>query len=208
MASSNILQSPTWSVGKVSPRCAACQSALAPGDACWAALVEWPRENLAKNTLSNSQDSPASRPAAGWQRLDFCPSCWSTGRRPAAPTQMFSWWKTVVPDPGRRRKTFVDDSVLLELFNRLAERRDLENIRFRFVLALLLMRKRLLKYEASQAPGPEWHDLFAGATPQPELWKMTRRADQTAVTVINPHLTTDQIGAVSAQLSGILAEEI
>lgn len=145
-------------------------------------------------------------PASPWQRLNFCPECWNTGKRPAPPTEMFSFWKTVVPESQKKAKTFVDDSVLLDLFNRLAERAEILDLQFRFVLALLLMRKRLLKYDGASVLSDELQSKFGHLTPLPEAWNMTLRGGA-AVIVLNPHLTAEQIGEVSQQLSGILAEE-
>lgn len=120
---------------------------------------------------------------------------------------MFSYWKTVVPETQKKARTFVDDSVLLDLFNRLAEREEILDLRFRFVLALLLMRKRLLKYESTSPLSEELRAKFTDITPLPEAWNMTQRGGN-SVMVLNPHLTAEQIGEVSQQLSGILAEEI
>ena len=91
---------------------------------------------------------------------------------------------------------FVDDSVLIDLFQRLEGRDGQEDIRLRFVLALILMRKRLLRYEG----------MAQGVAP--ETWRMRPRGTDEEVTVINPQLTESQIGEVSQQLSGILAEEV
>ncbi len=120
---------------------------------------------------------------------------------------MFSFWKTIVPESEKKPKVFVDDSVLIDLFNRLADRDELMDLRFRFVLALLLMRKRLLKYESTTALPEQLHSKFGHLNPVPEVWNMTQRGG-VAVVVLNPHLTAEQIGEVSQQLSGILAEAV
>lgn len=193
------MQNQTWDVGKVGGQCAQCATELPPGALCWAALVE-------VRSLSAAQDD-SKIPTSPWQRLNFCPECWNSGKRPTAPVEMFSFWKTLVPESQKKAKTFVDDTVLLDLFNRLADREDVLDLRFRFVLALLLMRKRLLKYEGT-SPLPEpLKTKYAALTPLPEAWNMTLRGG-IAVIVLNPHLTAEQIGEVSQQLSGILAEEI
>jgi hypothetical protein len=193
------VQNQTWDVGKVGGQCAACTADLPPGAACWATLVEM--------RTSAEVSAEAKAAASPWQRLNFCPQCWNSGKRPAGPAEMFSFWKTVVPESQKKAKIYVDDSVLLDLFNRLAEREEIMDLRFRFVLALLLMRKRLLKYEGASALPDELQQKFGHLTPLPEAWNMTQRGG-TAVVVLNPHLTAEQIGEVSQQLSGILAEEI
>ncbi|MCL5946234.1 MAG: hypothetical protein M1472_05200 [Planctomycetes bacterium] len=194
-----LLQNQSWDVGQVGGQCAGCSVELPPGAPCWATLVE---------VRSVPQPSGEVKTSAGaWQRLNFCPECWRGGKRPAAPAEMFSFWKTIVPESPKKPKVFVDDSVLLDLFNRLADREEIMDLRFRFVLALLLMRKRLLKYEGTSAMPEILRDKFGNLTPLPEVWNMIQRGGG-AVVVLNPHLSAEQIGEVSQQLSSILAEEI
>ena len=65
-------------------------------------------------------------------------------------------------------------------------------MQFRFVLALILMRKRLLRYEQTlQEDGREY-------------WQMRLLRDQTLHRVQNPQLTDEQVAGVSAQLGSIL----
>ena len=199
-----LLQNQTWDVGRTAGLCSACSMTLTPGTTCWAALVELPKSGGSANTADANKDKPISP----WQRLDFCQACWSAGKRPAPPLDMFSFWKTVTPEPEKKRRIFVDDSVLMDLFNRLVDRTDLTDIRFRFVLALLLMRKKLLKYEGTEPLTADMAKRFKELTPQPELWKMFPRQSDFPVMVVNPHLTPEQISQVSEQLSTILAEEV
>jgi hypothetical protein len=157
-------------------------------------------------------------------RIDFCEACWAAGKRPetlpalvegaeegagTGPLTMFSFWKTTVPTPQHKKKLLVDDSVLVDVFGRMEGRTEPQEIRFRFVLALILMRKRLLKYEGME----EAEQQNGGKTPQeggkaPEIWRMVPRGQEKPVHVVNPHLTAEQITEVSQQLSAILAEEV
>ncbi len=205
MATTNILRNQTWNIGKAGRRCATCGGELASGAMCWAVLVEWP---AGTPPPANPGDGGNNLTAAPYQRMDYCPLCWESGKRPEPPAEMFSWWKSIVPDIRKKRKPFVDDSVLLDLFDRLAGRHDIADIRFRFVLALLLMRKRLLKYEGTEPPDAQLQQALSQLLPQLELWKMTRRGGDATTVVVNPHLSAEQIGEVSQQISTILAEEI
>jgi len=90
------------------------------------------------------------------RRVDVAVEAWDAGRRPEG---LFSHWKAVVPKPDERKKLFVDDAVLINLFRRLEDARDERRLAFRFVLALILMRKKLLKYEGmTRAPRREHID--------------------------------------------------
>ncbi len=111
----------------------------------------------------------------------------------------------MIPETEQKRKLFVDDGVLLDVFNRLESRTAPADIQFRFVLALLLMRKRLIKYEGTEAPAGTDGSTDGIAV---EIWRMVLRNSGHLVLVTNPHLTAQQIGEVSQQLSSILAEEV
>ncbi len=100
----------------------------------------------------------------------------------------------------------MDDHVLIDLFTRLGGQDDLAGLRFRFVLALLLMRKRILRYEGSETLSQERRAALNLSSDQAELWQMMLKGE--AVEVINPVLTSDQISEVSEQISTILAETI
>jgi tRNA U54 and U55 pseudouridine synthase Pus10 len=79
-------------------------------------------------------------------RQDFCPDCWNPEH------SYFSFWKTRVPraEAPSRGPRFVDMERLLQLFQRLEEQEDGEAQRFRYVLALVLMRKRRLRLLSSR----------------------------------------------------------
>ncbi len=55
-----------------------------------------------------------------------------------------------MPRPEEKKKLFVDDQVLCDLFERLAEVTEPAKVNFRFVLGLILMRKRLIVYETTR----------------------------------------------------------
>ncbi|MBI1826847.1 MAG: hypothetical protein HY287_11375 [Planctomycetes bacterium] len=108
------------------------------------------------------------------------------------PEGSFCHFKTRVPVKAKKRRLLVDDEVLVGLFQRLAEETDALRIQFRFVLALILMRKRILRYDSS------------GVADGVETWQMNLASDQSTHRVVNPQLTDEQIDGVSAQLSAIL----
>jgi hypothetical protein len=180
---------------------------LAPGATCWAALCDAPileketaAEPVAETKAAKKDKEPKPEPSP-FVRVDFCEKCWAEGARPQTPLTAFSFWKTSVPVPEQKKRLLVDDSVLVDVFSRMADKREPSEIRFRFVLALILMRKRLLRYEGME-------EKPAGDTATGEVWRMIPRGSDQVVQVVNPHLTAEQITEVSQQLSAILAEEI
>ncbi|MCZ6682659.1 MAG: hypothetical protein O7F76_00875 [Planctomycetota bacterium] len=126
--------------------------------------------------------------ASGFERRDVAEECWT-----GPPENAVCHFKARVPKKTERRKVFVDDEVLVEFFLRLGGTEEPLKQRFRFVLALMLMRKRLLKYEQTlRAEGAE-------------VWRMRLTKDKSVHEVRNPELNEVQIQELSAELSTILA---
>ena len=80
----------------------------------------------------------------GLQRRDFCADYWESEK-----PEVFCYWKTKLPHPDQKKQLFVDDQMLMAFFERLEKETEQEKINFRFVLALILMRKRILKVDSS-----------------------------------------------------------
>ena len=127
----------------------------------------------------------------GLQRLDFCSEYWER-EKPA----VFCYWKTRLPHPDRKKHIFVDDEMLMAFFERLAEETEQDKINFRFVLALVLMRKRRLKYDSSRLEDEK------------EIWRLRVAGEKQFVEVINPHLNEEQIEQLSSQIGQILQVDL
>ena len=127
----------------------------------------------------------------GLARRDFCADYWLTEK-----PDVFCYWKTKLPHPDRKKQIFVDDEMLMAFFERLEGEREQEKINFRFVLTLILMRKRRLKYNSSKIEGDK------------EVWRLRIAGDKQFVEVINPHLDEEQIEQLSSQISQILQVEL
>jgi hypothetical protein len=83
--------------------------------------------------------------------------------------------------------------VLTQLFLRLEEEEGEAKQQFRFMLALLLMRKRLLKMQDSvREEGREY-------------WRLMLMSDRSIHKVWNPELAPEQVDRLSAQLTAILS---
>jgi len=126
-------------------------------------------------------------------RHDFCPDCWS----PEAAGRYFSFWRTRVPAPPPDRRAgprLVDLDRLLQLFDHLSGTDEEHAQRFRYVLALALMRKRRLRLVASRRlPGR-----------QGEALTLREVGTQRQHTVRCPPLSEDEIRSVTDRLGEIL----
>lgn len=130
--------------------------------------------------------------AEGFVRADVCVNCWPGYDR----KDVVAFWQATMPRPEAKRKVFVDDTVLCELFERLAGVSEPAKVNFRFVLGLILMRKRLIVYEGSKRVGEQ------------EFWVVRMKGKQEMLDLANPHLGEDEVKAVSTQLNEILNQEL
>ena len=86
------------------------------------------------------------------EREDYSLGAWNEGARPAGGRRLFASWRAVMAASNAPRRILADDDSLLDLFESLAEDTDPRKVAFRFVLALLLTRRRVLALEGGE-PG-------------------------------------------------------
>jgi hypothetical protein len=129
--------------------------------------------------------------AQGLERRDFCADYWQ-----AEKPEVFCFWKTKLPNPDQKKQIFVDDDMLMAFFERLENETEQEKINFRFVLALVLMRKRHLKYDDTRTDEGR------------EIWCLRVVGDKQIVEVVNPHLNEEQIEQLSSQIGQILQTDL
>ena len=152
-------------------RCAVTGTAIEPGQKFMAALRETP---------------------TGFERLDVTLDGWQQFDR----TDVIGFWQTVMPHHEQKKKVFVDDNVLCEVFERLGSTTEPMKLNFRFVLGLILMRKRMIVYETSRSEGDR------------EIWTVRFRGRDEKLDLVNPKLGEEEVVQVSQQLSEILNEEL
>jgi hypothetical protein len=83
--------------------------------------------------------------AAGSQlvREDFANESWE-----GPPERALGWWKSHVPSPDARKLHWAPNDVMLDLFEQLAD--DAAQADLRYVLALLLIRRRVMRLEDTE----------------------------------------------------------
>ena len=155
-----------WEIKKTLGQCSGTEREFEIGEEYFAALVECEE---------------------GLERRDFSADYWNQ-QQPA----VYCFWKTRLPNPEEKKKLLVDDEMLMAFFDRLADETDPEKVNFRFVLTLILMRKRKLKYDSCEMVDGD------------EVWTVKVTGQDRSETVINPHLTEDQIEGLTGQMGQIL----
>lgn len=190
-------QGAQYDLGRMADTCAATGAPLEPGAHVFAALVDIPPEQREKGD------------SLGLARVDVSAAAWEDdGFRP---DNLFSFWRTHVPEEKQKRRRFVDDAVLMELLGRLGDvAADDGRLAFRHVLALLLLRKKLLRLDGRATE--EGDD--AGGRP---VWLLTPKLDVSKgwngkwdesrqLRVIDPGLDEARLTAVTEQLRQIMDE--
>ena len=160
-----------WTINKSLGQCCGTGSQIEHGQEYFAALVEV---------------------GDAFERRDFCAEYWRDEK-----PDVYCYWKTRRPFPDEKKHIFVDDEMLMAFFERLAEETEQEKINFRFVLGLILMRKRRLKYDSSEVKDGS------------EIWRLRIvGGERQLVDVVNPNLDEDQIEQLSSQVGQILQVDL
>ncbi len=161
-----------WEINKPLGQCCGSGKKIESGEDYYGALVETEQ---------------------GLQRRDFSAEYWQR-EKPAA----YCFWKTRLAAPNEKKQLFVSDDMLMAFFERLAPETEAEKVSFRFVLALVLMRKRRLKYDSTKIDGGR------------EIWRLrvVGAGEKDLADVVNPHLEEDQIETLTSQIGQILQADL
>ncbi len=128
----------------------------------------------------------------GFERVDVSTSAWPTFERGS----IVGFWQATMPAQEQKKKLFVDDEVLCDLFERLKDTTEPPKLNFRFVLGLILMRKKMLVYETSRIEDGK------------DIWVMHFKGREDKLDLLDPKLDEAQVAEVSQQLGQILNEEL
>jgi hypothetical protein len=160
-----------YSIAKAIGKCQVCAREIATGEKLMAGLRET---------------------AVGLERADVCLACWGGFDH----SGLLGYWQTTMHPPTAKKPMFVDDDVLCELFERLGEATESAKLNFRFVLGMILMRKRRIVYESTR------HEKADGA--DREIWRVRFKGKEELMNLVNPRLDEQQVLEVSNQLGEIL----
>ncbi|MFH0938510.1 MAG: hypothetical protein V1899_04410 [Planctomycetota bacterium] len=161
-----------WKIAKRSLTCSVCNMALNSDQPFFSVLLQ-------KNE--------------GLARLEYCGACFQTQR----PTEVYYFWKVAAPPaegveaPSRPSQINLDH--VLEFFKRLEGEETPQKLAFRYILALLLTRKKLLVFEQKNRD--------AGGR---EIQVFREKHGGVAHEVCEPTLSDAEIATVSTELGTLL----
>jgi hypothetical protein len=153
--------------------------------------------NTRRCTVSGRELKPGERyytvlldDAGRFVRQDYSGEVWQ-----GPPPNAFGFWCGRVPAGDERRKPQIDDELLTDCLTRLEGQTDPNRVNFRFVVALLLMRRKRLKFEESAREGDD------------EVLVLRCARSGVRHRVLNPRLTEEQMAAVQEEVFKVLGWE-
>lgn len=114
-----------FDIQKCSRRCAASDRELLPGEQIYSVLVVEGKDVV---------------------RRDYCQESWS-----GPPEESLGWWQAKIPTPERNRAQWAPHEIMLHYFLELEASADQQDLRY--VLALFMVRRRILRLEGSEQLG-------------------------------------------------------
>jgi hypothetical protein len=119
-------------------------------------------------------------------RRDLSAEAWQ-----GAPEDAIGWWKCRAPEPHAKKAQLAPNDVLLEYFQQLEGQSDRQDVRY--VLALLMIRRRILRMEDTERDesGTEFLILFCSR-------------NDTEYRVPSMQLTSSRVQAIQDELVGLL----
>jgi hypothetical protein len=152
-----------------SRRCCVTGRELQPGDRCYSVLLDEGGKLV---------------------RQDYSPEAWQ-----GPPAGAFSFWAGRVQAEQARRRPAFDDDLLLDCFQRLQDQLEPSRVNLRYVLALMLLRRRRFAFEETRTE--DGHEV------------LTLRCTRTGARhpVVNPGLTEEELTAVQEDVFQALGWE-
>jgi hypothetical protein len=146
--------------------CAATGRALGPGDAYHAVLTE-----------DDGQ----------FVRRDYAVDAW-----PGPPTGAIAHWQARIPTQEPKRRLSINDELLLECLLRLADTTEPAKLNFRYVVALLLLRRKRLRFDDTRRIDGQ------------DVMMLTEPKSGTTFQVADPRLSEAELVAVQDDMFRVL----
>lgn len=156
-----------WRIGRGNRTCFLSGEEIPPGESFYSALVE------------DGDD---------FQRRDFAVAAWPDAEK----GEFFSYWKNKPrPEKGGPAKRKIDYERLLSFFDELADAAEPRRRLFRYVLALILSRRRILRLDATRR------------TAEGEALVLFDRRISGAIELNAPEATPEQLAEVETSLADL-----
>lgn len=125
--------------------------------------------------------------AGKFVRHDYALEAWQ-----GPPAGAFSFWMARVPALDEKRRPRIDDDLLLECLQRLESQLEPERVQFRYIVALLLLRRKQLKFDDARVEGGV------------EIMRLRSARGREIYEVVNPGLSEEEMIAVQDEVFRVL----
>jgi hypothetical protein len=122
-----------------------------------------------------------------WVRQDYSSEAWQ-----GPPHGSFSFWAGRIPPGEQNQRTPIDDDLLLDCLERLEGEKEPARVNFRYVVALLLMRRKRLRFEEARTEGAQ------------EVLVLRCVRTRNTHRVRNPQLSEEEMAAVQDEVFRVL----
>jgi len=195
----------TYDIQRPTGVCAATGRELEPGETVYTALVDPPAEDR-----SEAQRKANDKGELPMLRIDVSADAWEANH--FRPPYLFGFWRAEVPEPNEKKKLLVGDAAIQELMLSMEDASEDKQLAFRYVLALILLRKKLLRHDGIDRREQE---EASGGGPVQDYWQFTPTVDiekghfgkwneDAKFEVLDPHITEGEIAGVTEQLGQVL----
>lgn len=171
----------SFDIGRFTGQCAATGEAIAGGTPFVASLAE-----------AVDEGRPVLR------RIDWSAQAWDGGARPEG---LVCFWRGTAPNPGERRRILLDDHTLLEMVERLEGETDPRRIAYRWILALVLLRRKVLKLDRVERSADD---------PPVERWLLRAKGapeEAAPLGLVNPQIRDEELRELADQLGELVHGE-
>src|SRR5262249_49393958 len=120
-------------------------------------------------------------------RQDYSSEAWQ-----GPPHGSFSFWAGRIPPGEQNQRTVIDDDLLLDCLQRLEGESEPARVNFRYVVALLLMRRKRLRFEEARTEGDQ------------EILVLRCPRTRNTYRVRNPQLGEEEMAAVQDEVFQVL----
>ncbi len=169
-------------IGRPSNECALCGRALAEIGR-HPSVIDEPEEKTDRKSKdkARNKDKEKDKESDPTPRRDFCPECWSK----AKDLKYFSFWlaRRTRPAPNRKLAKAERNEVLWRLFSALTTRQEPETEPQRFLLAHLLMKYGVLRWQANSTDEEGLACIVFEHTPTGEPYRVREHAMDEAALV-------------------------